>query len=76
MVTMTIPSSEELVERLKEIAADQGLTIEALVESLLEEYVSQHVSRRHDPIVGLFDSGNPDLVARHEDILRDEWHPD
>ncbi len=76
MVTMTIPGNEELVERLTAIAADQGVTVEELVERLLEDYVSQHISRRNDPIVAVFDSGDPDLVAHHEDILHDEWHPD
>jgi hypothetical protein len=36
----------------------------------------KRVTRRDDPIVGIFDSSQDDAAARSEDVLRDEWNPD
>jgi len=76
MSTLKLSTDDELMTRLKEIALRDGVTVETLVEQLLKDFVTHQTSRIHDPIVGIFDSGEVDLVARHEDILRDEWQPD
>jgi hypothetical protein len=76
MATLMIPDNEKLISKLEEIAQRKGVSLETLVEELLEDFVAGQVSRRDDPVVGIFDSGDPDIVSRHEDILRDEWEPD
>lgn len=74
MGVLTI-NNDELIAQLETVAKRKGIEVAALVEELLEEYIQRQGSRRHDPIVGLFDSGQDDIVDRHEDILS-EWAPD
>lgn len=67
--------SGELASRLEAAATQKQVSVEQLISDLLEQ-ADQKVSRRDDPIVGIFDSGDEEFVARHEDILNDEWRPD
>lgn len=76
MSTLKLSTDDELITRLEEIARRDGISVETLVEQLLKDFVTHQTSRINDPIVGIFDSGEADLVTRHEDILRDEWQHD
>lgn len=75
MVTLNIPDNPELIRELEAIAAQQGISLESLIQQLLEDYISNRISRRRDPIVGIFDSGQDDVVERLEDLLGG-WQPD
>ena len=76
MATLTISDDKELVKKLEAIAENKGVSVEELVQQLLKAFVARQRTRHSDPIRGIFDSGEPDIVSRHEDILRDEWKPD
>ncbi len=39
MTTLTIDLPEELCEQLKKVAAERGMTVDALMEELLTEYL-------------------------------------
>jgi predicted transcriptional regulator len=75
MVMLTISANDQLIDHLRELASQRGVSVETLAQEALEQFVSNAVSRRGDPIVGLFDSGRDDIVDQHEEMLRG-WKPD
>lgn len=74
MSVLTI-NDKALIVQLEAIAEREGISVDTLVQQLLRNYVDSRSPRCDDPIVGLFDSGQDDIVDRHEDILN-EWQPD
>ena len=58
----TIVASEELLRRLRTVAAERGTSMAALVREALEEKVAQH--RPKPKSLGIGDSGRTDLSRR------------
>jgi predicted transcriptional regulator len=68
MVTLTISLEDELAEALHTLAERNKLTEEELIKRVVEKYVI--ISEQgDDPLVGLFDLGEPQLAEHAEDVL-------
>ncbi|HXW00081.1 MAG TPA: CopG family transcriptional regulator [Anaerolineae bacterium] len=72
MVNITISIEDELAKSLQTLAERSKLTEAEIIENALKRYVT---SSEVDPLIGLFDLGDPYLAERAEDILRTSIKP-
>ena len=70
----TIVAPEELLERLRRVAADRGISLAAVVREALEEKAQTYRLRPRS--LGIGDSGRSDIARRtaEEPAIPEPWH--
>ena len=68
-MTLTLEISEELYQALQELASRQGQSAEVLGGTWLSATVERVANDPLMRLAGSFDSGVPDLAARHDHYI-------
>jgi hypothetical protein len=71
----TILTNDALLIEVKHLAHQQGMTVTALVQQALREYIDTHQPSRRFAFVGMGDSGDVAIAERDEEILAAEIDP-
>jgi hypothetical protein len=70
MVTLTIPTDEQLLAQLEKLAVSEDTTVEEIARQALQHYVQEHpVSPRTYSFIGIGHSGKGTLSVQAEEIL-------
>jgi plasmid stability protein len=70
-----IELTEEQATALREIAADEGRSVEDVIRESVDSYAASHRKDRRAAamaVAGRFRSGVPDLGTRHDDYLTED----
>lgn len=80
MVRTQIQLTEEQARRLKRAAAERGVSLAEIIRHAVDEELRrtsgpdrEEIKRRALAIAGMFDSGTPDLVEKHDDYLAEAY---
>jgi hypothetical protein len=76
MATINVTIDDDLLEVIEDLAKAREITVEEVLKDVIAGQLGRMRARMKDPMIGLFDSAEPDLSERDEEILRAEWKPD
>jgi predicted transcriptional regulator len=81
MVSLMIQISDDLLERLKDIAQNEQKSVEELAASLIEQQITPEYDESRDPLLMIaraaeeagLSSGQDDIAERSREILNTEF---
>jgi metal-responsive CopG/Arc/MetJ family transcriptional regulator len=74
MIRINVALEDELEQALQEIVVRSNLTQEEIVKRALQQYITFYFEE-DDPLIGLFDLGDPHYAEKSKELLRASIQP-